>query len=286
MYGGRGARDGLVVAVRMGVRVYVRRKKGFSEAQWTLLGAAGSPFPWPVNGTSLTRIDSAGRLANPHEPHHATFTPHNVEGWDCCICLPMGGQGFTATKQMTAFHSVPRSLALLCLCSPPFLRKWTQWMLSQCFSTAYCHHYYASVMLFEQAWKMHLSKRGACIPINADVHIPNNFYPNIRNDMLWLKSKTDIYSGLACLKIIHTRNPSVFNFQWHHRHTEVPFDWTCEMALVPELHPRIPFFYYPLCLTKHWMNTEANSKFPLSSSFLARSRVIDARWRLVAGQNE
>lgn len=180
MYGGRGGQARVRWPRRGGTDGCARvcAKKGFSEAQWTLLGAAGSPFPWPVNRTSLTRIDSAGRLANPHEPHHATFTPHNVEGWDCCICLPMGGQGFTAMKQMTAFHSVPRSLALLCLCSPPFLRKWTQWMLSQCFSTAYCHHYYACYRLLLCSLNcIYLSERG-CFLLNVD-SLSN---PNIKTE--------------------------------------------------------------------------------------------------------
>ncbi len=126
MYGGgggmrwpcRGSMDG---------RACVCAKKRFSEAQWTLLGAAGSLFPCPVNRTSLTRIDNVGQLANPHKPSLRKFTPHNVEGRDCCIWLPMGGQGFTAMRQIAPFYSVPRSLALLCHFSSSFSSQ-MNWM--------------------------------------------------------------------------------------------------------------------------------------------------------------
>lgn len=77
--GGGGVRDGLVPAVWMGVRC-VCAKKRFSEAQWTLLGAAASLFPWPVNRASLTRIDNVGQFANPHKPFLRNVYPAQCGG--------------------------------------------------------------------------------------------------------------------------------------------------------------------------------------------------------------
>lgn len=81
------------------------RGEGGTSVQWTLLGS-GWKQPSPsatVNRASLTRIDNAGRLANPCAPHYGTRCPQRMEAQPILFCLPMGWQQFTVVRQSTLF---------------------------------------------------------------------------------------------------------------------------------------------------------------------------------------
>ncbi len=93
-------------------RACVCVKKRFSEAQWTLLRAAGSLFLCPVNRTSLTRIDNVGQLANPHKPSLRNVYPAQCGGEGLLHLVTNGRARFycnEANHTLLFCSQVPRS---------------------------------------------------------------------------------------------------------------------------------------------------------------------------------
>ncbi len=100
----------------------------FSEAQWTLLRAAGSLFPCPVNRTSLTRIDNVGQLANPHKPSLRNVYPTQCGGEGLLHLVTNGRARFYCYEANRTLLFVPGPSLSSVTFPPPFLSSQMNWM--------------------------------------------------------------------------------------------------------------------------------------------------------------